>query len=580
VYLGSKIAAARVRGFQGDDLGAVDTVLATAKHFAAYGAAQAGRDYHTTDMSERELFETYLPPFKAAVDAGVGSIMTAFNDLNGVPATANAWLIEDILRRRWAFRGFVVSDYTSINELIPHGYARSLAHAGELALAAGLDMDLQGAVYLDHLGASLDAGHAEAARLDEAVRLILEAKYRLGLFADPYRYSDKAREAAEIYKPANLDAARDMARRSMVLLKNENGVLPLGKKTRSIAVIGPLADSKADMIGSWAAAGDRTTKPVTLLEGLAARLGDTTVIRYARGADYAFGSDDESGFAEALAAARASDVVVAAMGERENMTGEAASRTSLRLPGNQEKLLRALHATGKPVVLVLMRGRPLAIEWAEANVSAILEAWYPGTMGGHAIADVLFGDYNPSGKLPVTFPRTVGQVPIYYNMKNTGRPYDPDDDNKYVSRYLATPNDPLYPFGYGLSYTQFEYSEVAVDRPEIRPGESLAASVTVTNTGQYAGEEVVQLYVRDLVGSVTRPVRQLAAFQKIHLEKGESREVAFMLGEADLAFYRHDMSWGAEPGEFRLYIGTSSRDVSEAGFTLLPADAAGSRTGM
>jgi len=579
VYLGSRIAAARVRGFQGDDLAATDTVLATAKHFAAYGAAQAGRDYHTTDLSERELFETYLPPFKAAVDAGVGSIMTAFNDLNGVPATANAWLIEDILRRRWGFDGFVVSDYTSINELILHGYARSLAHAGELALAAGLDMDLQGAVYLNHLGASLDAGRVQLARLDEAVRLILEAKYRLGLFEDPYRYSDPEREAAEIYKPAHLEAARDMARRSMVLLKNENGVLPLAEETRSIAVIGPLANSKADMIGSWAAAGDRTEKPVTLLEGLMARLGETTVIRHARGANYAFGSDDESGFDEALAAARASDVIVAAMGERENMTGEAASRTSLRLPGNQEKLLRALQATGKPVVLVLMNGRPLAIEWADANLDAILEAWYPGTMGGHAIADVLFGDYNPSGKLPVTFPRTVGQVPIYYNMKNTGRPYDPDDDNKYVSRYLATPNDPLYPFGYGLSYTRFEYSGVTLDTAAIRPDESLTASVTVTNVGEYAGEEVVQLYVRDLVGSVTRPVRQLAAFQKIRLDKGERRKVSFTVSEADLAFYRQDMTWGAEPGEFRLYIGTSSQDVSEAAFTLLPAEDAASRTG-
>lgn len=571
VYLGSKIAAARVRGFQGDDLGATDTVLATAKHFAAYGAAQAGRDYHTTDLSERELFETYLPPFRAAVEAGAGSVMTAFNDVNGVPATANAWLIEDILRRRWGFNGFVVSDYTSINELVPHGYARSVAHAGELALAAGVDMDLQGAVYLDHLEAALAAGRARPERLDEAVRLILEAKYRLGLFEDPYRYSDPQREAAGIYRPEHLEAARDMARRSMVLLRNEGGVLPLDEAIRSIAVIGPLADSKADMIGSWAAAGDRNEKPVTLLEGLAVRLGESTVIRYARGADYDFGSDDESGFEEALAAARASDVVVAAMGERENMTGEAASRTSLRLPGKQEKLLRALHATGKPVVLVLMSGRPLAIEWADANVAAILEAWYPGTMGGHAIADVLFGDYNPSGKLPVTFPRTVGQVPIYYNMKNTGRPYDPEVDNKYVSRYLATPNDPLYPFGYGLSYTRFEYSDVTLDRAEIRPGESLTASVTVTNAGEHGGEEVVQLYVRDLVGSVTRPVRQLAGFQKIDLDRGESREVTFTLGEADLAFYRHDMTWGAEPGEFRLYVGTSSQDVSEAAFTLLPA---------
>jgi beta-glucosidase len=342
-----------------------------------------------------------------------------------------------------------------------------------LALAAGVDMDLQGAVYLDHLEASLDAGRARQARLDQAVRLILEAKYRLGLFDDPYRYSDTQREAAEIYRPEHLEAARDMARRSMVLLKNDKGILPLAADGRSFAVIGPLADSKSDMIGNWAAAGDREKKPVTLLEGLLARLGDSATVRYARGADYALGSDDESGFAEALAAAQRSDVIIAAMGERENMTGEAARRTSLRLPGSQEKLLRTLPATGNPLVLVLMTGRPLALQWADANVDAILEAWYPGTIGGHAIADVLFGDYNPSAKLPVTFPRTVGQVPLYYNMKNTGRPYDPQDDNKYVSRYLATPNDPLYPFGYGLSYMLSPGAPPWPGGPrsaEIRPG--------------------------------------------------------------------------------------------------------------
>ena len=574
-YLGSLIAAARVRGFQGDDLAATDTVLATAKHFAAYGAAQAGRDYHTTDLSERELRETYLPPFEAAVDAGAGSVMTGFNDLNGVPASGNAWLISGVLRDEWDFDGFVVSDYTSINELVPHGYARDDAHAAELAVAAGVDMDLQGALYLGHLEAAVESGRVAESRIDEAVRLILEAKYRLGLFDDPYRYSDSRREAAEIYRPEHLEAARDMARRSIVLLRNEAGTLPLGAGIRSIALIGPLADSEPDMIGNWSAAGERTGRPVTLREALTARPGDVT-IRYARGADYAFGSDDESGFDEALAAARASDVVVAVMGERQDMTGEAASRTSLELPGNQERLLRALVATGKPVVLVLIAGRPLAIEWADGNVDAILEAWYPGTMGGHAVSDVLFGDYNPSGKLPVTFPRNVGQVPIYHSMKNTGRPYDPGDDNKYVSRYLATPNDPLYPFGYGLSYTDFEYSDIELDRTELRAGEALTARVTVTNTGNYDGEEVVQLYLRDLVGSVTRPVRQLKAFRKIHLAKGESREVAFTLREADLAFWRHDMTFGPEPGDFRLYIGTSSADVSEAAFTFAPTPGADS----
>ncbi len=581
-YLGSRIAAARVRGFQGDDLRAVDTVLATAKHFAAYGAAQAGRDYHTTNMSDRELRDTYLPPFKASVDAGVATIMTAFNELNGVPATGSRYLLHDILRGEWEFNGMVVSDYTSINEMVPHGFARDEAHAAELAVNAGVDMDMQGAVYLHHLAQEVDAGRVPAATLDDSTRRILELKFRLGLFDDPYRYSDAEREASVIYREDFLEAARDMARRSVVLLKNDASLLPLAANPGTVAVIGPLADSKADMIGSWAAAGDRTEKPVTLLEGLRARLGEGADIRYARGADYAFGSDDRSGFAAALDAARAADVVIVAMGERWDMTGEAASRTSLTLPGNQLALLKELDATGKPIVLVLMNGRPLAIEWADANVAAILEAWYPGTMGGHAIADVLFGDYNPSGKLPVTFPRNVGQVPIYYNMKNTGRPLTPEkQDEKYLSRYLATPNSPLYPFGYGLSYTTFAYSPVELDKEAFAEGETLTATVEVSNTGERAGEEVVQLYIRDLVGSVTRPVLELKGFRKVRLEPGETREVSFRLSASDLAFHRADMTFGAEPGEFRLFVGGSSQDLSGITFRLeAPEDgrqAAGAR---
>ena len=570
VYLGSQIAKARVRGFQGDDLAAIDTVLATAKHYAAYGAAQAGRDYHTTDMSQRVLRETYLPPFKAAVDAGVATFMTAFNDLNGVPATGNKFLLTDILRDEWGFDGFVVTDYTSINELVPHGYARDDAHAGELAINAGVDMDMQGAVFMTHLRKSIEEGRVSEASVDKAVRRILEMKYRLGLFADPYRYSDPAREKATIYKPEHLEAARDVARKSMVLLRNEGDVLPLTASARKIAVIGPLGDSKDDMIGSWAAAGDRKTRPVTLLEGLRARAGKGVSVSYAKGAGYGFkDADDSSGFKEALALARKSDVIVAAMGEKWDWTGEAASRTSLDLPGAQEALLKELEKTGKPIVLVLMSGRPLSIGWAAENVDAILEAWYPGTMGGHAIADVLFGDYNPSGKLPVTFPRNVGQVPIHYDMKNTGRPYTPDKQGqKYLSRYLNTPNTPLYPFGYGLSYTRFAYSPVTLDHSTIGPDDTLTASVTVTNTGRRAGEEVVQLYVRDVVGSVTRPVKELKGFRKIMLNPGESRRVSFTLSARDLAFYRADMSYGAEPGAFKLFIGTSSDDVVEADFTL------------
>lgn len=569
VYLGSRIAEARVRGFQGDDLAATDTVMATAKHFAAYGAAQAGRDYSTVDISERTLRDVYLPPFKAAADAGAATFMTAFNEYDGVPASGSHYLLTDVLRDKWGFKGFVVTDYTSINEMVAHGYSKDLQQAGEQAINAGVDMDLQGAVFMEHLAKSVAEGKVDVKRVDAAVKSILEMKYRLGLFADPYRYSDEAREKATVYRADFLEAARDVARKSMVLLKND-GALPLAASARSIAVIGPLGDSKADMIGSWSAAGDRKTRPVTLLEGMQARAPKGQTVTYAQGASYAFEDAGKTdGFAEAIALARKSDVIVAAMGERWDMTGEAASRTSLDLPGNQQALLEELKKTGKPIILVLMSGRPNSIDWANDNLDAIVEAWYPGTMGGHAIADVLYGDYNPSGKLPVTFPRNVGQVPIFHDMKNTGRPIKPEDPNaKYVSRYLNTPNTPLYPFGYGLSYTSFTYSPVTLSTKSIRPGEPLTASVTVTNSGGRDGEEVVQLYVRDLVGSVTRPVKELKGFEKLMLKKGESRKVTFTLTDADLAFTRADMSWGSEPGQFKLWVGPSSAEGSEAGFEL------------
>jgi beta-glucosidase len=570
VYLSSQIAKARVRGFQGTDLAATDTILATAKHYAGYGAAQAGRDYHTVDISERVLRDTYLPPFKAALDAGVATFMTAFNELDGVPASGSKYLLTDVLRDRWGFKGFVVTDYTSINEMVPHGYSVDLKQAGEQAINAGVDMDMQGAVFMDHLKQSVTEGKVDPKRIDAAVRYILEMKYRLGLFKDPYRYSNEAREKATLYKPEFLEAARDVARKSMVLLKNEGNLLPLAASSKNIAVIGPLGNSKEDMIGSWSAAGDRTTRPVTLLEGLQARARKGTSVSYARGAGYRF--DDagkRDGFAEALALAAKSDIIIAAMGERWDMTGEAASRTSLDLPGEQQALLEELKKTGKPIVLVLMSGRPNSIEWADANVGAILHAWYPGTMGGHAIADVLFGDYNPSGRLPITFPRTVGQVPIHYDMKNTGRPIELGaKDAKYVSRYLNTPNTPLYPFGYGLSYTSFAYSPVQVTKTKISQGETLTASVTVTNSGARDGEEVVQLYIRDLVGSVTRPVKELKGFQKIALKKGQSRKVSFEIGTDDLSFTRADMSFGDEPGKFKLWIGPSSAQGSELDFEL------------
>jgi beta-glucosidase len=568
-YLGSEVARARVRGFQGDDLAAVDTVIATAKHYAAYGQAQAGRDYHTTDMSLRELWDTYLPPFRAASEAGVATYMTAFNELNGVPATASHYLLTDILKTRWRFHGFVVSDYTSVNELVPHGFARDEKHAAELAINAGLDMDMQGASFLSNLAELVEDGSVGVDTIDQAVTRILEMKYRLGLFADPYRYSDEEREAAAIYATEHLEAARDMARRSMVLLKNERGVLPLDDGVKSLAIIGPLADSEADMIGSWSAAGEREDRPVTLLEGIKARVGDTISVHYEKGAGYRLGDTDRSGFDAALAAAGRADIIIAAMGESAGMSGEAASRTSLELPGTQQQLLEELRKLGKPIVLVLMNGRPLSIGWADENVHAILETWFAGTEGGHAIADVLFGDYNPSGKLPVTFPRNVGQVPIYYNVKNTGRPYSAGDaEQKYRSRYLDVPNTPLYPFGYGLSYTEFAYSDMAVDRKAMGAGDTITVTVQVTNEGEVDGEEVVQLYIRDLVGSVTRPVRELKDFRKIFLEKGESRRVEFEVTPADLAFHRQDMSYGAEAGEFRIFTGGNSVDLLEASFRL------------
>lgn len=570
VYLGSLIAKARVRGYQGNDLSRPDTILATAKHFAAYGAAQAGRDYHTVDISERTLRDIYLPPFKAAADAGAATFMTSFNEVDGVPASGSRYLLTDILREKWGFKGFVVTDYTSINEMVPHGYSKDLKQAGEQAMAAGVDMDMQGAVYMENLAKSVAEGKVDTARIDAAVKAILEMKYRLGLFADPYRYANDKREKATIYKPEFLDAARDVARKSIVLLKNKDNTLPLAATAKSIAVIGPLGNSKEDMIGSWSAAGDRKTRPITLLEGLQTRAPKGTTVAHAKGASYAFeDAGKQDGFAEALALAAKSDVIIAAMGERWDMTGEAASRTSLDLPGNQQALLEELKKTGKPIILVLMSGRPNSVEWADANVDAILEAWYPGTMGGHAIADVLYGDYNPSAKLPVTFPRNVGQVPIHYDMKNTGRPIELGAPGaKYVSRYLNTPNTPLYPFGFGLSYTSFTYSPVTLDKAKIRPGESLTVSVTVTNSGARDGEEVVQLYVRDLVGSVTRPVKELKGFEKVMLKKGEKRTIRFTLTDADLAFTRQDMSWGSEPGEYKLWVGPSSAQGSEASFAL------------
>ncbi len=558
-YLGSRIAEARVRGFQGSDLADASTVLACVKHYAAYGAAQAGRDYNTVDMSDRVLRDVYLPPYKAAVDAGAATVMTSFNEVDGVPATANSYLLDQILRKEWGFKGFVVTDYTSINEMVAHGYALDLEDAARLAVNAGVDMDLQGSVYDQFLAGLVGQGKVSEKQIDKAVRDILAMKFRLGLFDDPYRYCDAAREAEEILSPENRDAARDMARKSFVLLKNDAQTLPLARNAR-IALVGALADSKADMLGSWYAAG-RAEDVVTIREGMATRFPNMV---YTRGCNINDG--DRSGFAAAVAAARGADVVVFVMGEAGNMSGEAASRSDIGVPGVQTELLAALEQTGKPVVALLANGRPLTLERESALSDAILEIWFPGTEAGRAVADVLAGDYNPSGKLPVTFPRNIGQVPLHYNQKNTGRPIK--DNEKYTSRYLDVPNTPLYAFGHGLSYTRFDYSDLQLGSPELTRDGKLEISVQVTNSGAFDGTEIVQLYVRDMVGSVTRPVKELKGFSKVFLPRGAKQTVTFTLTPDDLAFTRADNTFGNEPGEYTLFVGGSSDNVLETKFIL------------
>ncbi len=565
VFLGVAMAKARVKGFQNGDLKSPNTLVACAKHYAAYGAAQAGRDYHTVDLSERTLREVYLPPFKACVEEGVGTFMTAFNEVSGVPASGDRFLLTDILRNEWGFKGFVVTDYTSINEMVPHGFAENEKHAGVLALNAGVDMDMQGAVYYNFMKQSIEEGKIKMKDVDEAVRRILRIKFRLGLFDDPYRYCNEERETTDIMTPEHLAFARDFSRKSLVLLKNEKSVLPLSKKTPTIAVVGPLADNRRELIGTWSAAGD-WKKSVTVLEGIQRAVSPETRVIYAKGCNIT--GDSLQYIEAAVQAARSADAVVMVVGEAAWMSGEAASRTELGLPGVQHKLAEAIIATGKPVITVLMCGRPLTLPWLANKTDALLLAWFAGHKAGPAIADVLFGDYNPGGKLPVTFPRNVGQIPIYYSMKNTGRPYA--SDNKYTSKYLDVSNTPLFPFGYGLSYTRFDYSNLRVSNVTPKMSDTIRISVTLKNTGTYEGEEVVQLYIQDLVGSVTRPVKELKGFRKLMLRPGEETDVTFTLTSADLAFWGLDMTFAAEPGEFKAYIGGNSVDCLEAGFRLIP----------
>ncbi|HEU4630359.1 MAG TPA: beta-glucosidase BglX [Gemmatimonadaceae bacterium] len=563
-YLGAVMAAARVRGFQGTDLRDTLTVLATAKHFAAYGAAEGGRDYDVASVPARELWEVYLPPFHAAVNAGARSVMAAFNEIDGVPMHANEAMIDGVLRDRWGWDGVLVSDYTGIMELIPHGVAADSAEAARLALDAGVDVDMVSNFYFRFLPAELRAGRVPMAVVDSAVRRVLRAKYELGLFDDPYRYSSPARERALTMTPGFLQAARELARESIVLLKNDGGALPLRRELGTLAVIGPLADDSASALGSWAAAG-RPADAVTPLAGIRAAVSPRTRVLYARGAPV--DSADTTGIAEAVRLARQADAVVLVLGEHRDMSAEARNRTSLDLPGVQRRLAEAVVATGTPTVAVLMNGRPLSTPWLAEHVPALVEAWYLGVQTGPALADVLFGDVSPSGKLPVTVPRTVGQVPIYYAHKNTGRP--PTEQERYSSKYIDVPWTPLYPFGHGLSYTTFTYGEPRLGATTIAPTDSLRVSVEVTNSGPREGTEVVQLYVRDDVGSVTRPVKMLRGFERVPLRAGERRTVTFTLRPADLAFYDRDMRHVVEPGTFTLWVGGSSEGGREARFRVV-----------
>jgi len=565
-YLGSVMAAARVRGFQGsgEALAADNTLLATAKHFAAYGAAEGGRDYNTADLSEHTLHEIYLPPFRAAVEAGAHSVMAAFNEVGGVPMHAHRHLIRDVLRRDWGFDGVLVSDYTGVMELLRHSVASDSAAAGVLALRAGVDVDMVSAIYLNHLPRLVRDGVVAESLVHQAARRVLRAKYLLGLFNDPYRYSDTTRERERTLTPEHLAHAREMARKSIVLLKNTAATLPLSKRLRTIAVIGPLADDARSAIGSWAAAG-RPEDAITVLAGIRQAVSSETRVLYARGAEVE--GADTTGFAEAVRMARQADAVILVVGEHQDMSAEARNRSSLDLPGVQQSLAERVHATGKPVTAVLANGRPLSIPWLDANIPAIVEAWYLGVQMGPAVADVLFGDFNPGGKLPITVPRNVGQVPIYYNHKNTGRP--PDEKDKYTSKYYDVPWTPLYPFGHGLSYTSFDYRNLRLSAAKIRPSDSVTVSVEVTNTGNRTGDEVVQLYLRDDVASLTQPVKELRGFRRISLEPGQTRLVAFTLGRDDLSFPGPDLRPIVEPGTFTVYVGTSSEDVSEAKFEVI-----------
>lgn len=580
VYLGSLIAKAMVKGYQGENFKGNNTILACVKHFALYGAGEGGRDYNTVDMSRIRMFQEYLPPYKAAVNAGAATVMASFNEIDGVPATGNKWLITELLRKSWGFKGLVVSDYTGINEMVNHGVGDE-KKVGELALNAGTDMDMVGEIFLRYTASSVKTGKITQAQVDAACRRILEAKYRLGLFEDPYKFVSEERAKNEIMSSDKIALSKEAAIKSMVLLKNANQALPLSA-SKKIAFVGPHVKGQRDLIGNWSGAGD-WKKAVTVWSALETSYGadkflyakgcnmldDTGLIKKLNPHDAQIVADTKSPqqlIDEAVQVAQQSDVVVAVLGETFGMSGEAASRSMIGLPDNQLELLKALKKTGKPIVLVLINGRPLTLSWEDENVDAILEAWFPGTSAGSAIADVLFGKANPSGRLSMSFPRNTGQIPVYYNQKNTGRPFD--QNQKYTSKYLDVPNTPLYPFGYGLSYSSFEYGDIKLSSNTIIATQKLKASITVSNRGNFDGDEVVQLYIQDMVGSVTRPVKELKNFKKVSIKKGESLEVSFEVSVEDLKFYNTDLKWVAEPGDFKLFIGPNSRDLKEAKFKM------------
>lgn len=585
-FLGSQIAKAMVNGYQQNDLSKNNTILSCVKHFALYGAPDAGRDYNTVDMSRIKMYNDYFPPYKAAIDAGVGSVMAAFNEVDGIPATGNKWLMTDVLRKEWGFKGFVVSDYTGINEMVDHGMG-DLQTVSALALNAGIEMDMVGEGFLTTLKKSLDEGKVTVEQIDNAARLILNSKYDLGLFHNPFRYCDEKRAKTEIFTKANRAEARVISAQSLVLLKNNNQLLPL-KKSGTVAVIGPLADAKENMAGTWSVA-TNMDKSISLIAGIKEVAGTNTKVLYAKGSnlDYDAAFEERATMfgktlhrdnrtstelmAEALKIATQADVIVAALGESAEMSGESSSRTNLEIPQAQKDLLKVLLKTGKPVVLVLFTGRPLVLVEESETVPAILNAWFAGSEAGFAIADVLFGKENPSGKLTATFPRSVGQVPIYYNQKNTGRPLINKEGKfeKFRSNYIDERNEPLYPFGFGLSYTTFDYSNLKISSDKMSFDEKLTVSVDVTNTGNYEGKEVVQLYIRDLVGSVTRPLKELKGFQKIAIRKGERRTVTFEIGVEELKFYNSDLQFVAEPGNFEIFVGTHSSTENKVSFKLI-----------